>query len=245
MRMAVQGSHTEDLATLLLVHGGWGGAWIWEPVLPSLGEKGVRAEMIERLPSAGDDPAELGDLHADAEHVRERISDIAGPVVLCGHSYGGMVITEVADEPSISESIYLAAFWPSAGQSLLDLVGEGPLPDWIVDRGDGSLMVTEDVGRARQALFAHLDPDSAAQAHRELVLQAASSFATPSGAPRCSHPTTYVLCSEDEAIPIAAQEEMSASADATIRLKSDHCPQLSHPEEVAEALARAVVGRQG
>jgi pimeloyl-ACP methyl ester carboxylesterase len=229
-----------DSPTLLLVHGGWAGAWMWEPVLDPLRAHGVDAEVIERLPSVGEDLARLGDLHADAEHVHERIDAIGGPVVLCGHSYGGMVITEVADHPAISESIYLAAFWPPAGQSLLDIAG-GELPDWIIDRGDDSCVVTDDVARAHQALFADLDADRATQAHKQFLPQASSTFATPSRAPNRSHPVTYILCTEDQAIPLAAQEAMSASAESTIRLRSDHCPQLSHPEELAHALAEVTL----
>ncbi|MBA3261232.1 MAG: alpha/beta hydrolase [Thermoleophilaceae bacterium] len=214
---------------------------MWEPALGPLRERGVRVEVIERLPSAGIDAGGLGDLRADAEHVRARLAEIAAPVVLCGHSYGGMVITELADHPAIGHSVYLAAFWPGEGQSLNDFLGDGPLPAWIVDRGNGSLAVTDDVQELRQALFADLDPDRAAQAHEQMVLQSAASFLAPSGAPTRSHPTTYVLCTEDQAIPLAAQEAMSAAADHTVRLQSAHCPQLSHPEALADVLAGVVV----
>jgi pimeloyl-ACP methyl ester carboxylesterase len=244
--MAVEDSRESERPTLLLVHGAWSAAWMWEPVLGPLREQGVSVEAIDRLPSAGEDPAQLADLSADAQRVRERTADIGGPVALCGHSYGGMVVTELADHPAVSRTIYLAAFWPAAGQSALDLagIGNGPLPDWIVDRGDGSLMITEDVERARQALFADLDADRAAEAHRQFVLQSAASFASASTARARSHPTTYILCTEDEAIPIEAQEAMSASADSTIRLQSAHCPQLSQPRELAQALAGALVGEE-
>jgi pimeloyl-ACP methyl ester carboxylesterase len=230
--------------TLLLVHGGWSAAWIWEPVLSPLRERGVRVEVIERLPSAGTDAAELGDLRADAEHVRARLAETAGPVVICGHSYGGIVITEVADHPVISHTIYLAAFWPDAGQSLLDLAGDGPLPDWIVDRGDGSLAITEDLERARQALCADLDTDRAAWAHRQFVLQSAASFGAQSSAPARSHPVTYVLCTDDQAIPLPAQEAMSGPADHRLQMQSAHCPQLSRPEELVDVLT-GVVGHAG
>jgi pimeloyl-ACP methyl ester carboxylesterase len=228
-------------STLLLVHGAWSGGWPWEPVLDPLLQRGVCVEVIEQLPSAGVDADELGDLRADAAHVRERLSEIAAPVVICGHSYGGMVITECADHPAIMHSVYLTAFWPGPGQSLLDLVGGQP-PDWIVDHGDGSLTVTDDVERARQALFTDLDPDRAAKAHARLVPQSAASFATPSSAPARSHPTTYVFCTEDQAIPLTVQEAMSAGADNVVWLRSAHFAQLSCPETLADALAAVVVG---
>jgi hypothetical protein len=77
--------------------------------------------------------------------------------------------------------------------------------------------------------------------HDELVLQSAASiFAPPSGAPARSHPTTYVLCTDDWAIPLAAQEAMSAAADSAVRLQSAHVLQLSHPEVLADVLAGMV-----
>src|SRR5215203_1053859 len=123
-------------ATLLLVHGAWCDGSFWKLVLKPLHKCGVHAEAIKRLPSSGSDAGKLGDLHADTEHVRARIDQIHGPVVLCGHSYGGMVLTEIADHPAIAHSVYLTAFWPGQGQSLLDLIGGAP-PPWAVDNGDG------------------------------------------------------------------------------------------------------------
>ena len=231
----------EQQATLLLVHGAFAGAWIWEPALDPLRQRGVRVEVIERLPSAGTDPSALGDLGDDAAHVRARVDQIAGPVVLCGHSYGGMVITELSDHPAVTHSVYLAALWPGEGQSVTDL-GGGRLPDWVVDRGDGSFAVSDDVEVVRQALFADLDPDRAADAHARMVLQSAASCLAPSGASSPLHPATYVLCSEDQMLPIEAQEAIAAAADHTVRLYSAHCPQLSSPEQLADVLAETVVG---
>lgn len=237
--MAVQNRESDGEPTLLIVHGGWAGSWMWEPTLEPLRELGVKVEAIERLPSVGEDGADRRGLHADAEHVRERISAIGGPVAVCGHSYGGMVITEVADHPALIRSIYLAAFWPSTDQSLLDMVG-GQLPDWIIDRGDGTLAVTPDLQRAHHVLFADLDDERAAWAHRQFLPQAAAIASEPARAPQRSHPVTYILCTQDMAVPLEAQEGMAAAADATIRLDSDHCPNLSHPDELARALAETI-----
>jgi pimeloyl-ACP methyl ester carboxylesterase len=229
----------EQRPTLLIVPGAFDGAWAWEPVLGSLRERGVRVEVIARLPSAGADPSGLGDLGDDAEHLRARVDQVAGPVVLCGHSYGGMVIAELAGHPAVIHSIYVAALWPARGQSVTDLLGGGTLPDWVVDRGDGSLAVSEDVEAVRQALFADLDPDLAADAHARMVLQSAASAIAPSSGPPRSHPTTYVICSEDRVLPLEAQEAMAAAADHTVRLHSAHCPQLSSPEQLADTLAES------
>lgn len=226
-------------STLLLVHGAWCGGWVWEPLLGPLRERGVRVEVIEQLPSAGPEADRLGDLHADVECVRARLSDVDGPVVLCGHSYAGVVMTELADHPAIERSVYLAAFWPGQGQSLLDLVGGQP-PDWVVVRDDGSLAIIDDAERARDVLFADLDSRDAAQAYEQLVVQSAPSFLAPCGAPARSHPSTYVVCTEDQAIPLALQEAMSAPADDVVRLQSAHFVQLSQPEQLADVLAASV-----
>ena len=225
--------------TLLLVHGAWCDGAVWKQVVGTLRERGVHVDAIEQMPSVGRDADQLGDLHADVEHVRARLSELGGSVVVCGHSYAGVVMTELADHPAIDRSVYLTAFWPAEGQSLFDLVGGQP-PDWVVGRDDGSLAVTDDVKRARQVLFGDLDAEAAARAHEQLMLQSAASFLAPSGAPARSHPTTYVLCTEDQAIPLALQEAMSAPADDVVRLKSAHFAQLSHPQEVADLLAAFV-----
>jgi pimeloyl-ACP methyl ester carboxylesterase len=225
-----------EAPTLLLVHGAWGGAWCWEPVAGPLRDRGMSVDVIERLPSAGTDPGELGDLAADGEHVRKRLDEASGPVVLCGHSYGGMVITELADHPAIAHSVYVAALWPPRGMSVLDLF-EQQVPDWVTDREDGSYDVTHDPERFHQVMCADVDRDRTAQARELFVLQSEAAFESKSGAPERSHPVTYVICTEDECVPTAAQEAMSAPADNTIRMKSGHFPQLSCTEELAGVLA--------
>lgn len=94
---------------------------------------GHRVTVVDQLPSTGTDPAALGDLTADAHHVRVVLDTLDEPVVLVGHSYGGMVLTELADHPKVRHSVYLAAFWPQRGQSQLDL-GQ-PLPPERSDDG--------------------------------------------------------------------------------------------------------------
>lgn len=234
---------TQD-STVLLIHGAWSGGWVWEPLLGQLHERGVAVEVIDQLPSAGSDPDQLGDLHDDAEHVRARLSDLGRPTVLCGHSYAGVVMTELGDHPSIDRSVYLTAFWPRKDQSLLELVGGQP-PDWIVARDDGTLAITDDGAKAREVLFTDLDAEYAARAHERLVLQSAASFLAASSAPARSHPATYVLCTEDRCIPLALQEAMSGGADDVVRLQGAHFAQLSHPQALADLLGELVGGRAG
>ena len=132
------------MSSYLLVHGACGGGWVWDDVAERLEKAGHRVRVVGRLPSAGTDPGSLRDLTADAHCVRQLLDTIDERVVLVGHSYGGMVITELADHPKVRHSVYLAAFWPQRGQSLLDLLGDAPLPNWFIQRDDGALEFTDD-----------------------------------------------------------------------------------------------------
>src|SRR5215212_10264864 len=110
------------MTNFVLVQGGFVGGWLWSEVADRLRKAGHRVEVIEQLPSSGPDPAALGDLAADAEVVKQTVERVGEPVVLVGQSYGGAVITELADHPAVAHSVYLAGFWPQRGQSTLDLM---------------------------------------------------------------------------------------------------------------------------
>jgi pimeloyl-ACP methyl ester carboxylesterase len=230
------------MSSYVLVHGAWLGGWVWDDVVPLLEKAGHRVTVVDQLPSAGTDPASLGDLSADAAYVRRVLDDLDEPVVLVGHSYGGMVITELADDPGVRHSVYLTAFWPQRGQSLLDILGDRPLPGWIVPRDDGALAISDDLDAVREALCADLDRERAAEFLSHVVLQSAAAFGSPSTAPDRGHSTTYMICEQESvnSIPVPVQEAMSANADNVVRLPSAHMAQLSVPDELADALGRII-----
>lgn len=240
LRGVVMETTVDRMSSYLLVHGAFSGGWVWDDLAQRLEKAGHRVTVVDQLPSAGTNPASLGDLTADANHVRTMLDTLDEPVVLVGHSYGGMVITELADHPKVRHSVYLAAFLPQRGQSLLDMFGDAPLPTWIVPRDDGALGVTEDFELARDALCADLDRDRAREMFSHNVLQSASAFGVPSTAPDRGHPTTYIIAAQesDNCIPVAAQEAMAANANEVVRLPAAHMVQLSRPDELADSLGR-------
>jgi pimeloyl-ACP methyl ester carboxylesterase len=225
------------MSNYVLVHGAFVGGWIWRDTAALLEKEGHRVDVVEQLPSAGRDPATLGDLQADVDCVRRAVEAVGQPVVLVGHSYGGMVITELADHPAVAHTVYLSAFWPKRGQSSMDLLGDGPLPNWLVPRDDGTVQITDDIEVARQVECADVDPERASENLRRLVPQSISSFAAPSTAPDRRHPTTYIICEQDQAVPPAAQEQMAAAADNVERLPSSHQAMVSMPDQLAALLA--------
>jgi pimeloyl-ACP methyl ester carboxylesterase len=226
------------MTNYVLVHGGWVGGWYWSEVADRLRRAGHRVEVVEQLPSAGTDPAALGGLAADAEAVRQVVERVGEPVVLVGHSYGGMVITELADHPAVAHSVYLAAFWPQRGQSAMGLLSTGPPPTWMAPHEDGTLRTTDDLEQLRQALCGDVDQERAYANLRRLLPQSISSATDASTAPDHGHPTTYIICERDQAIPPVAQEQMATAADHRHRLPSSHEPMTSMPDELAEILGR-------
>lgn len=219
------------MTDLVLVHGAWHGGWAWEALEREMQLRGVATHAVE-LPSVGDAEA---DLRRDVATVRDAVAAVAGPVVLVGHSYGGVVITEAADDlETVQRLVYVTAFVPDVGESLLDQVSYGPL-DWIQPAGPGLLGVAED--RARDLFYADVDAAVAAQAQARLRPQAAASFGQPVQAAAWRHvPSTYVVCSDDRCIPPSAQRQWSSRATETVELATGHSPFLAQPAALADLL---------
>ncbi len=223
------------MTALVLVHGAWHGAWAWEALQRELQARGVDARAVE-LPTVGDAAA---DLRTDVAVLRGAVTSLAGPVVLVGHSYGGVVVTEAAQGlDQVQRLVYVTAFVPDAGESLLDQVTYGPL-EWIVPAGEGLLGVAED--RARDLFYADVDPAAAARAQQRLRPQAAASFGQPVQAAAWRDvPSTYVVCTEDRCIPPDRQREWSARATEAVELATGHSPFLAQPAALADLLVARV-----
>jgi pimeloyl-ACP methyl ester carboxylesterase len=221
----------------LLVHGAFAVGWVWDEVAKRLEKTGHRAHVVKQLPSTGADPASLGDLPADAQCVRRMLDAIDRPVVLVGHSYSGMVITEFANHPRVRHTVYLSALWPEHGQSALNLLGD-VLPPVFVRRDHRALGVTDDFDLAWRTFYADLDRERAQQLLARFVLQSYSSITAASTAPERSHPTTYVIGLHETEGSLAGQEASAPRADHVVRLPASHMMQLSRPDELAEILAQ-------
>lgn len=139
------------MATFLIVHGGWGGGWEWTPVARLLRERGHEV-FTPTLTGLGE-RAHLGADIALSDHIEDvaavfRFEELRD-VVLCGQSYGGMVVTGFADR--IADSIrllaYLDAFVPADGQALQDLVSSEfrNLIRAAEEGGDGTLPYPQEV----------------------------------------------------------------------------------------------------
>ncbi len=214
---------------VLLVHGAWHGSWAWDDLLPHLEKAGMDPATVD-LPSAGNG----GDLAADVAAVRAALRARPGPTVLVGHSYGGTVVTEAAAGTDAVALVYVCAFQLDRGESLMAAIG-GRLGPWIdVDEATGTMTVNDPV----RTFYADVDPARARELSAKLVPQTLASFNDPLTVSAWRDlPSTYVVCSQDHAIPPAAQQAMSERSGTVHTLDSSHSPFLSHPAELAQLIA--------
>lgn len=224
--------------TILLVHGAFHGAWCWEPVLDGLREAGIGALAVD-LPGHGESAENLGGLRADADHLRTVLESCGGPVVLCGHSYGGSVISEAAERAhSVTHLVYIAGVMPEVGESLGETVPEiwsSPIAHSLRPRSDGT--VTIDPSRAREIFYGRCPSGRAEWAVSRLGPQHPASFDEAASRTAWREiASTYVVCTEDRAIDVGAQERMAKRASGVVRWSTDHSPMLSAPDKLVGLL---------
>ena len=221
--------------TIVLVHGAWHGSWCWERVTPLLEKRGLAVRNLD-LPSVGARPGASTDLSADAAAVQAVIDSIGGPgpVVLCGHSYGGMVISSVKPR-GITHLVYICAFLPLEGQSLIT-AGTGRPASWI-QMIDGGLM-QPDASRADEVFYTDCDPDTRRWARSKLKPQTAAIMMGTVPHPAWREvPSTYVVCVNDGALPADTQRTVfGPRASQMVELQADHSPFLSQPRALADVL---------
>ena len=110
-----------------------------------LADHGI-ATAVMPLPSCGEAGEMLGDLYDDVDACRQAISEADEPVVLCGHSYGGVIITEAGVDDRVTQLLYVTSVMPDAGESQADLIGSEPAP-WLAPSDDGTVGVDPDMIR--------------------------------------------------------------------------------------------------
>lgn len=120
--VATAGSSTSQASdpkpTIVLVHGAWADSSGWNASVKQLQEKGYTALAVA---------TPLRSLHGDAAYLSSVLASIEGPIVLVGHSYGGMVLTNAATgNPNVKALVYIAAFAPDEGEKQIELILKNP-----------------------------------------------------------------------------------------------------------------------
>ncbi|HEY4457941.1 MAG TPA: alpha/beta hydrolase [Pseudonocardiaceae bacterium] len=218
--------------THLLVHGAWHGSWCWDKVVAELPGHDV---CTVDLPSVGNPAVGLSE---DARVVRDAVAGIDGPVIVTAHSYGGVVASRaLAGLTNVRHIVYLCAFVLDTEDSLQGFVGGAPAPWWIM-REDGLIDVKDPV----DVLFHDLPDAVAAASVAKLAPQSYRAFTEQQTETAWrTIPTTYLVATEDRAMPVRAQRAMAARCGRKFELTCSHSPFLSHPDYVA-SLVREVEG---
>ncbi|HUA45345.1 MAG TPA: alpha/beta hydrolase [Solirubrobacteraceae bacterium] len=229
--------------TVVLVHGAWADSSSWDGVISRLQRDGYTV-VAPATP--------LRSLLGDAAYIASVLKSIPGPIVLVGHSYGGAVITNAATgNPNVEALVYIDAFVPDAGESVLQLASKKPgslLPSAISEvpysQGtDGSgIDVYIDPAKFRAVFAADVPPDQAALmavTQRPISLVA---LTQPSGPPAWrTIPSWYLVGLDDKAIPPATQEFMAARAGShTVEIDASHASLVSRPQAVTELILSAI-----
>jgi pimeloyl-ACP methyl ester carboxylesterase len=233
MRGFAQTNSPQGAKNIVLVHGAWADGSCWSKVIALLQAKGFRVVAVQNpLTSLADDVAATKRIIA--------LQD--GPVILVGHSYAGVVITEAGNDPKVVGLVYVAAFAPGEGESINSVskpYPPAPLGSELRPDAQGFLTATrkgiaedmaQDLSNGEQEILTATQGQTAASVFGATVTTAAWK----------SKPSWAVIAGNDRAIPPELEKDEAANIKATsITLPSNHLAMLSHPREVAELIEQA------
>jgi len=224
---------TDKPISIVLVHGGFVDGSGWQGVHQILTNDGYEVIVVQNPTlSLADDVAVTKHAIAAAKH----------PVVLVGHSYGGVVITEAGNDPKVASLAYVAAFAPDAGESVDTLIANpppgAPVPP-ILPPQDGFLFL--DRAKFAASFAADVEPGLAQFMADSQVPWGVEALAGKVTQPAWkSKPTFYLVASDDHMIPPPAQRAMATRAGATVAETSgSHAFYVSKPAEVARLIEQA------
>jgi pimeloyl-ACP methyl ester carboxylesterase len=233
----------QTVRNIVLVHGAWANGSSWSPVILLLEAAGFHV-VAAHMPLTS-----LQEDDAAVELAIERITEAnPGPVLLVGHSYGGVVIGDVpGNDPRVVGLVYVAAFAPDTGQSAFSLLGTlsspPPINNYLVIDPTGSSAWISDEGIAR-AFAQDLSPIQ----QRELAaVQAITALgdlkATPTVTPAWKlKPSWFVISKHDDVITAGLeQREAQIIGAKTIELPTCHVAMLQEPVKIAEFISSAAI----
>jgi pimeloyl-ACP methyl ester carboxylesterase len=234
------------MSTFVLIHGAAHGGWCWYKVVAAL-EKHSHTVLAPDLPGHGKDKTPIAEvtLQGYVDSVCKLLDAQREPVILVGHSMGGRIITQVAEErpDRIKWLVYLAASIPQNGQSL----SNNPEPDrdslslsnMVVSPDQRSFIFRESA--VKEAFYADCSEEDIALARLLLVPQPMAPVTTPvrTSAERWGRvPRVYIECLQDRALTPPYQKQLytRSPCQKVMSMNTSHSPFFSAPEELARHL---------
>ncbi|MER8441324.1 alpha/beta hydrolase [Mesorhizobium sp. M1312] len=222
---------------VVLVHGGFVDGSGWQGVYNILKKDGYNVTIVQNPTTS---------LADDVAVTRRAIAGQDGPVVLVGHSYGGVVVSEAGTDEKVKAVVYIAAFAPDKGESVSSLIANppagAPVPP-ILPPVDGFLFLAKDKFAASFA--ADVDADVASFMADSQVPWGVEALTGAVTDPAWkSKPSYYLVASEDRMIPPAAQRMMAGRAKSTVtETAGSHAVYVSKPEAVAALIEQAATSK--
>jgi pimeloyl-ACP methyl ester carboxylesterase len=222
--------------SVVLVHGGFVDGSGWAGVYKLLKKDGYDVIVVQEPTSS---------LADDVAVTKRAIASAKGDVILVGHSYGGVVVSEAGTDPKVKGLVYIAAFAPDAGESVASLIANppagAPVPPILPPVG-GKLLL--DRAKFAASFAADVRPDVAAfMADSQVPWGVAALQGTVSVPAWRSKPSWYLVSSDDKMIPPPAQRSMAGRAHATVvEAPGSHAIYVSHPDAVARIIEQAARG---
>jgi len=237
VRAFAQTNSPQRAKNIVLVHGAWADGSCWSKVISLLQAKGFHVVAVQNP---------LTSLVDDMVATKRIIALQDEPVILVGHSYAGVVITEAGNDPKVVGLVYVAAFAPGEGESIASVskpYPPAPLGDELRPDAQGFLTVTpkgiaedmaQDLPNTEQQILTTTQGQTAAAVFGATVTTAAWK----------SEPSWAVIAGNDRAIPPELEKDEAANIKATsITVPANHLAMLSHPKEVAELIASRSEGQ--
>jgi pimeloyl-ACP methyl ester carboxylesterase len=219
---------------VVLVHGAFGDGSHWKKVIPSLVAEGYNVRAVQ-LP--------LTTLEDDVKRAEDMVAAMEGPVLLVGHSYGGVVITGAGNNDKVKGLVYIAAFAPDKGESAGGLLGLRAAPPGIAFvKPDAQGFLYVDPEHYHEVFAPGVsDEDALVMALSQKPINGAA-FGGPSGEPAWKYkPSWYQISSLDEMIPPETEAMFAERMNArkTITLAAGHASLASHGAEVTAFILEA------
>jgi pimeloyl-ACP methyl ester carboxylesterase len=226
----------ETSVSIVLVHGGFVDGSGWEQVYRMLKKDGYAVRVVQNPTTS---------LADDVAATKRVLSGETRPVILVGHSYGGVVITEAGNDPKVAGLVYIAAFAPDKGESVAALIKDpapgAPVPP-ILPPQDGYLLL--DKAKFAASFAADLPKDQADfMANSQLPWGVDALGGAVTEAAWRAKPSWYLVATDDKMIPPEAQRAMSKRAGATVtEARGSHAIYVSKAEEVVALIKQAAQG---
>ena len=235
--MSTQKSNQQKSKSVVLVHGGFVDGSGWAGVHSILKKKGYNVVIVQNPTKS---------LADDVAVTKSAIESVDGEVVLVGHSYGGVVITEAGNHPKVSDLVYITAFAPDQGESVASLIANpppgAPVPP-ILPPKEGCLFL--DRNQFAASFAADVEPGLASFMADSQVPWGLDALNGAVSQPAWkSKPSYYLVATEDKMIPPPAQRAMAGRAKSQVTEEpGSHAIYVSKPAEVAALIERAAEAR--